>query len=126
MLYLATLDISMKTPQDTAIGQASVIYTRPEGDCLLIRLAGGWTLKDGIPSIDEFSQQITGNGPIRLIRFDGGDITRWDTSLLAFLTRIIGDARQQGIEARSRRSSRGRPPPAGPGCGGTPAAGHGP
>jgi phospholipid/cholesterol/gamma-HCH transport system permease protein len=87
----------MKTPQDTAIGQASVIYTRPEEDCLLIRLAGGWTLKDGIPSIDEFSQQITGNVPIRLIRFDGSDITQWDTSLLAFLTRIIGDARQQDM-----------------------------
>jgi phospholipid/cholesterol/gamma-HCH transport system permease protein len=89
--------MAMKTPQDTAIGQASVIYTRPEKDCLLIRLTGGWTLKDGIPSIDEYSQQITGNGPTRLIRFDGSDITHWDTSLLAFLTRIIGHARQQGM-----------------------------
>ena len=87
----------MKTPQDTATGQASVIYTRPEDDCLLIRLGGGWTLKDGIPSIDEFSQRINGDASIRQIRFDGSDITRWDSSLLAFLTRIIGYARQQDM-----------------------------
>ena len=87
----------MTTPADTAIGQASVIYTQPAADCLLIRLAGGWTLEDGIPSIDEFNQRITGKSPIRLIRFDGSEITRWDTSLLAFLTRIIGQARQQDM-----------------------------
>ena len=87
----------MTTPTDTAIRQASVGYTQPAADCLLIRLAGGWTLKDGIPSIDEFSRLITGATPIRRIRFDGRDITRWDTSLLAFLTRLIGQARQQGM-----------------------------
>lgn len=87
----------MTTPADTAIRQASVGYTQPAADCLLIRLAGAWTLKDGIPSIDEFSRLITGKNTIRQIRFDGGDITRWDTSLLAFLTRLIGQARQQGM-----------------------------
>lgn len=87
----------MTTTADTAIRQASVGYTQPAADCLLIRLAGVWTLKDGIPSIDEFSRLITGETPIRRIRFDGGDITRWDTSLLAFLTRLIGQARQRGM-----------------------------
>jgi phospholipid/cholesterol/gamma-HCH transport system permease protein len=87
----------MTTPADTAIGPASVDYTQPAADCLQIRLAGGWTLKDGIPSIDEFNRRIAGKPPIRQIRFDGRDITRWDTSLLAFLTRIIGQARQQGM-----------------------------
>jgi len=87
----------MKAPEDTASGQARVRYTQPSADCLLIRLAGGWSLKDGIPSIDEFNQQITAQPLIRQIRFDGRDITQWDTSLLAFLTRIIGQARQQGM-----------------------------
>jgi phospholipid/cholesterol/gamma-HCH transport system permease protein len=87
----------MTTPADTAIGPASVDYTQPAADCLQIRLAGGWTLKDGIPSIDEFNRRIAGKPPIRQIRFDGRDITRWDTSLLAFLMRIIGQARQQGM-----------------------------
>ncbi len=87
----------MTNPADTPIRQASVGYTQPEADCLLVRLAGSWTLKEGIPSIDEFSRRITGKTPIRQIRFDGRDITRWDTSLLAFLTRLMGQARQQGM-----------------------------
>jgi phospholipid/cholesterol/gamma-HCH transport system permease protein len=87
----------MTATADTPLGQASVGYTQAGGDCLLIRLAGGWSLKDGIPSLDEFNRWITGSPPIRQIRFDGRDITRWDTSLLAFLTRIIGQARQQGV-----------------------------
>jgi phospholipid/cholesterol/gamma-HCH transport system permease protein len=87
----------MKAAEDTTSSQARVRYTKPADDCLLIRLAGGWSLKEGIPSIDEFSQQITGQSRIRKIRIDGRDITQWDTSLLAFLTRIIGQARQKDM-----------------------------
>jgi phospholipid/cholesterol/gamma-HCH transport system permease protein len=87
----------MTSTSDTAIPQASVDYTRPAADCLLIRLSGGWTLKDGIPSIDEFNRRIADQPPVRTIRFDGQDITRWDTSLLAFITRILGEAGQQGM-----------------------------
>jgi phospholipid/cholesterol/gamma-HCH transport system permease protein len=87
----------MKTPEDTASSQARVHYTQPATDCLLIRLTGGWSLKDGIPSIDEFNQQITDQPLIRQVRFDGREITQWDTSLLVFITRIIGQARQKGM-----------------------------
>jgi phospholipid/cholesterol/gamma-HCH transport system permease protein len=87
----------MKSPEDTASGQTRVRYTQPAADSLLIRLAGGWSLKEGIPSIDEFNQQITDQPLIRQIRFDGRDITQWDTSLLAFLTRILGQARQKDM-----------------------------
>jgi ABC-type transporter Mla MlaB component len=87
----------MKSPEDTTSGQARVRYTQPAADSLLIRLAGGWSLKEGIPSIDEFNQQITDQPLIRQIRFDGRDITQWDTSLLAFLTRILGQARQKDM-----------------------------
>jgi phospholipid/cholesterol/gamma-HCH transport system permease protein len=85
----------MAIPADTDTQQASVGYSRPAADCLLIQLAGGWTLKGGIPDIDEFSRQIAGNATIRHIRFDGRGITQWDTCLLAFLTRIIEQGKQR-------------------------------
>jgi phospholipid/cholesterol/gamma-HCH transport system permease protein len=97
VLYLVHVDGSMKIPEDIASSQARVHYTQPATDCLLIRLTGGWSLKDGIPSIDEFNQQITGQPLIHQVRFDGREITQWDTSLLVFITRIIGQARQNGM-----------------------------
>jgi phospholipid/cholesterol/gamma-HCH transport system permease protein len=88
----------MTATTETAIQQANVDYSRPAADCLLIRLSGGWTLKDGIPATDEFSRQIAAPPALHHLRFDGGGIARWDSSLLAFLTRIIGQARQKGVE----------------------------
>ena len=76
----------MKVPEDTASSQARVHYTQPATDCLLIRLAGGWSLKNGIPSIDEFNQQITGQQLIRQIRFDGCDSEIALTDLARFGT----------------------------------------
>jgi len=87
----------MTATTETAVPQANVDYSRPATDCLLIRLSGGWTLKDGIPATDEFNRHIADPSPLRHLRFDGRAITRWDTSLLAFLTRIIDQARQRGL-----------------------------
>jgi phospholipid/cholesterol/gamma-HCH transport system permease protein len=87
----------MTAATETADTQANVDYSRPATDCLLIRLSGGWTLKDGIPATDEFNRHIDDPPPLRHLRFDGRGITRWDTSLLAFLTRIIGQARRRGL-----------------------------
>jgi phospholipid/cholesterol/gamma-HCH transport system permease protein len=87
----------MADPTETALPQASVDYSRSPADCLWIRLSGGWTVKDGIPATDEFNRQVTAPPPLRHLRFEGRGITRWDSSLLAFLTRVIGQARQQGL-----------------------------
>jgi phospholipid/cholesterol/gamma-HCH transport system permease protein len=87
----------MTNPADTVLRQASVEYSQPESDCLLIRLAGAWALKRGIPPVDEFSRRITGKTDLRHLRFDGSGITQWDTSLLAFLRRLVAQAGQQGM-----------------------------
>jgi phospholipid/cholesterol/gamma-HCH transport system permease protein len=87
----------MTATTETAVPQAAVEYSRPAADCLLVRLSGGWTLKDGIPATDEFNRQIAAPPALRHLRFDGRRITRWDSSLLAFLTRITGQARQRDV-----------------------------
>jgi phospholipid/cholesterol/gamma-HCH transport system permease protein len=87
----------MADPIDTALPKASVDYSRSPADCLLIRLSGGWTVKNGIPATDEFNRQAAASPALRHLRFDGRGITHWDSSLLAFLTRVIGQARQQGL-----------------------------
>jgi phospholipid/cholesterol/gamma-HCH transport system permease protein len=87
----------MTATTETADPQANVVYSRPAADCLLVRLSGGWTLKDGIPATDEFNRKIDDPPALRRLRFDGNGISRWDSSLLAFLTRIIARARERGL-----------------------------
>jgi phospholipid/cholesterol/gamma-HCH transport system permease protein len=87
----------MTSPVDTAVRDASVQIAQPAADCLLIQLAGNWTLKGGIPPVDDFRRRVAGQTTIRRLRFDGSAITHWDTSLLAFLSRLVGQATQQGM-----------------------------
>ena len=87
----------MTNPADTVLRQASVEYSQPAADCLLIRLAGVWTLKSGIPPVDEFSRRVAGHTGLRHLHFDGSGITEWDSSLLAFLRRLVAQAGRQGM-----------------------------
>lgn len=87
----------MSNPADAVLRQASVEYSQPAADCLLIRLAGIWTLKSGIPPVDEFSRRVAGHTGVRHLQFDGSGITEWDTSLLAFLRRLVAQAGRQGM-----------------------------
>jgi phospholipid/cholesterol/gamma-HCH transport system permease protein len=88
----------MAIPAETTARPVSMEITQPAPDCLLIGLAGNWTLESRIPSLDEFSRRITGKTAFRRLRFDGSGISHWDSSLLAFLRRMVEQAGQRGME----------------------------
>jgi phospholipid/cholesterol/gamma-HCH transport system permease protein len=64
---------------------------------LNIRLSGSWSLKGGLPSTADVERQI--DSAARL-SFDTRELAAWDSSLLAFLTRVIelGGRRQIAID----------------------------
>jgi phospholipid/cholesterol/gamma-HCH transport system permease protein len=63
-------------------------FSRPSDDSLLVRLAGKWTVEEGLPSAAEVAQQVESDPGIRRVELDTQDLTHWDSSLLTFLLRV--------------------------------------
>ena len=76
---------------------ARVQVERPAPDTLLVRLAGSWTLQGRQPSHEQIRREIASRAPVRHIAFDSGDLAGWDSGLLTFLTRLIGESERSGI-----------------------------
>jgi phospholipid/cholesterol/gamma-HCH transport system permease protein len=67
---------------------------RNEDGTLVVRLSGSWSLKGGLPSVADLERQIDGDARLS---FDTRELAAWDSSLLAFLTRVIDFGRMQHI-----------------------------
>jgi phospholipid/cholesterol/gamma-HCH transport system permease protein len=63
-------------------------FSRPSDDSLLVRLAGNWTVEEGLPSAAEVAQQVESDPGIRRVTVDTQDLTNWDSSFLTFLIRV--------------------------------------
>lgn len=55
-------------------------------------------LQAKIPSISEVQRQVESGSSIRRITFDARGLTGWDSGLLTFLTKLIGEAECRGID----------------------------
>ncbi len=66
---------------------------------LELRLSGGWIVGARIPSPEPVLERLSGNPPIRLLRFDCQRLTDWDSILLTFLGKILARCEERGIEA---------------------------
>jgi hypothetical protein len=51
---------------------------------LRIRVAGAWRLREGVPAEENVMRFVSG-GSVSRASFDGGGITSWDSSLVAFV-----------------------------------------
>ena len=88
----------MVSKAETSPQHPEVSFDHPADDSLRVRLTGSWTLQGGIPSTDDYQQQLATATTLRHLGFDSQGITTWDSSLLTFLTRIIQQARKQNLE----------------------------
>ena len=73
---------------ETETARWGLTFSRPSDDSLLVRLAGTWTVEEGLPSAAEVARQVGSDPGIRRITFDTQDLTHWDSSLLTFLIRV--------------------------------------
>ncbi len=82
-------------------------YEKPAGDTLLVRLKGGWTIDQQLPSVKEVGQQIESDPTIKQIAFDTGQLSDWDSGLLSFLTKIITESSAKNITVNQEGLSEG-------------------
>jgi phospholipid/cholesterol/gamma-HCH transport system permease protein len=74
-----------------------ISFSRPASGELLVRLAGSWTLAEGLPSPEATQSQVEANGSLRLVSFDTQALVDWDTALPTFLRRLLKQLDHDGI-----------------------------
>lgn len=68
-------------------------------DVLVVTLRGDWRLNDGLPSIDSAAHD--GSSPLRVLRFENRGLGQWDSSLVAYVLRLLTWARKEGLRVES-------------------------
>ncbi len=77
----------MSISDQTAAKRGIAFHWEPD-NTLIVRIAGNWTILDGLPSTNEFKKQIGSEpGPER-VAFDTRELGDWDSSLLSFLAKL--------------------------------------
>ena len=86
------------TSTDTAHSPpASFDLDHAEGT-LVVRLAGDWRMRRGIPSAEPLELELTGARRPRVVVFDSSGVGEWDMGILVFLVRVKDASSQYGIE----------------------------
>ena len=60
-------------------------------------LSGSWCLRDRLPSVESVITQFSSDPAIERITFSSEGITRWDSGLLVFLSRLKHDCEQRQL-----------------------------
>ena len=71
---------------------------REDSGELTLELRGPWTTAAGLPDPSDMVRRLSARPIPRKLHFDTGGLTHWDSSLLVFLERILGDAQRAGVE----------------------------
>jgi phospholipid/cholesterol/gamma-HCH transport system permease protein len=66
---------------------------------LVVRLAGAWRLREGMPPLGEIERALARTPPPRRVRFDAAALEDWDSGVLTFLTRLVELCGERGIAA---------------------------
>jgi phospholipid/cholesterol/gamma-HCH transport system permease protein len=77
--------------------QRELSFQRDERQALKIRLAGDWTLAQGLPPTRELRQAIEGPPKPSRVVFDARDIGDWDSALVAAVERLVEWAGAQQV-----------------------------
>lgn len=80
--------------------ESRITYTRPSDGTLLIAISGAWNMTHGLPPTETFQGPLQSDPPVRLVAFDTGQVSQWDTSLLIFVKKILGHCAQAGIDVK--------------------------
>ena len=80
------------------VAPGEMSFSRPTEDTLLVRLAGDWTLKEELPSVEEVQKQSDSGPPVQRIAFDTQDLGRWDSGLITFLIKLFDQFSQSQID----------------------------
>jgi hypothetical protein len=84
---------------EVAAEQDKINFSRPKEDTLLVSLAGNWTLTEELPSADNVRTQLESGPRVGRITFETQSLKKWDSGLLNFLVKVMGQCSQLKIDA---------------------------
>lgn len=73
-------------------------FDRTDGDTLVVRIAGEWTVGNRIPPAGMVEKELSSGSGVRRVAFDATALGGWDSGLLTFLLKVF--------DRRSRAGSR--------------------
>ncbi len=72
------------------------VVRQPDG-ALVIRIGGAWRLARDLPSAQPIEEALRRTAPPSGVRFDAKRLAAWDTSLVAFLDRVLAVCDERGV-----------------------------
>jgi len=73
-------------------------FVKPYNSALILRLFGTWKIGNQLPSFNDFTDELEKDLSIKKISFDCGRLSRWDSSLIAYLLKIANYSEQKQID----------------------------
>ena len=74
-----------------------ISFSRQPDQTFIVKLGGKWNIADGLPSTDQLQKQIGPAPAPRRVVFDTVGLGDWDSSLLTFLSELIGFCGQKSV-----------------------------
>ena len=88
------------------VAENQLRISRPNGDALLIHLAGDWRTGHDLPSTDAVQKEVASGSGVQSVSFDTSGLTGWDSNLLVFMLKVKQWCAEKKIECRSRGTPR--------------------
>ncbi len=79
------------------MAELSQVSFRRSGNTILMRLAGVWRLRGGLPSAALVQRELESSPEARRVVLEAQELTSWDSSVLTFLVEVSELCRQRGI-----------------------------
>jgi phospholipid/cholesterol/gamma-HCH transport system permease protein len=76
--------------------ESAVLFER-EGDALVIRLIGTWSLDLGLPSTSELERELANSSVAKRVVFDASELGPWDSALVTFVAKAKALCRARAI-----------------------------
>jgi phospholipid/cholesterol/gamma-HCH transport system permease protein len=89
--------MNVEAPPEKDAAGCEVSVSRPTPDMLLVKLVGSWKIDGPSPSIGEIQGELEAEPRVSEITFDSQALREWDSSLLAFLIKVIRESSQRDI-----------------------------
>src|SRR5262245_66064763 len=78
---------------------AQVAAERDREGKLVVRLAGTWSLEDGMPDLGAVQRALAERPPPTALAFDMGELHHWDSAVLPFVAKVEDLARSRQVRA---------------------------
>src|ERR1700757_4751869 len=84
----------------TAVADAGVFTVRRVApDTAVLELSGDWLSRLGLPDAATAVRALESGGPLRSLGFDASGIEAWDSGLVNFVMKLLGETKTRGVVA---------------------------